>query len=94
MSFSMPNKENATIDEVHIAMHASPTKKGYIRLNAIYLLMRGTEKDIVAKSSLIEKRTLNRWILKFNEEGIDGLVYEHSCGRPSIISVLTSIPAS
>jgi len=82
----MPNKENATIDEIHTAMHASPTKKGYIRLNAMFLLMRGIEKIIVAKSCLVDQRTLNRWVLKFNTEGIDSLIYERRCGRPSIIS--------
>lgn len=86
MAPTLPDKENATIDEVHTAMHASPTKKGYIRLNAIFLLMRGIEKDIVAKSSLVEKRTLNRWIVRFNEDGIDGLIYERRGGRPPLIS--------
>lgn len=86
MLCSRPNPANATIEEVQTAMHASPTKKGYIRLNAMFLLFQGINKDIVAKSSLVETRTLNRWILHFNELGIDGLIYERRSGRPSLIS--------
>jgi len=78
--------ENASPEEVHISMHSSPTKKGYIRLNAIYLLMQGIDKSLVAKSSLVGLRTLNRWILRFNRCGIDGLIYEKRSGRPSLIS--------
>jgi transposase len=86
MVSTKPNMENATLEEVHTSMHCSPTKKGYIRLNAIYLLMQGIDKLLVAKSSLVEFRTLNRWILRFNHQGIDGLIYEVRPGRPSLIS--------
>lgn len=71
-------------------MHASPTKKGYIRLNAIYLLLEGYKKRSIAKSSLVTVRTLNRWIKSFNESGIDGLIYKPRAGRPPIITEETT----
>jgi len=66
-------------------MDASPTKRGYIRLNAIFLLMEGIGKQTIAKSSLVSVHTLNRWIESFNERGIDGLIYKSRPGRSPII---------
>ena len=80
------NREQANIDEIRIAMDASPTKRGYIRLNAIFLLLEGIDKETIARSSLVTARTLNRWIGLYNERGIDGLIYKSRPGRPPIIA--------
>jgi len=82
----LPNKEIATLEEIHTAMHASPTKKGYIRLNAIYYLLQDIPKKKVAKGALVTVRTLNRWITMYNSEGIDGLIYKRRLGRPPILT--------
>lgn len=66
-------------------MYDSPTKNGYIQLNAMFFLLQDTEKEKVAKASLIDLRTLNRWIKLYNESGIDGLIYEKRPGRLPII---------
>lgn len=80
------NPENASIEEIRTAMDASPTKKGYIRLNAIFLLFEGISKKTIAKSSLVTVHTLNRWITLYNERGIDGLIYQSRSGRPPVIT--------
>ncbi|MFO1511458.1 MAG: hypothetical protein U1F83_00850 [Verrucomicrobiota bacterium] len=36
-----PNGENATLEELRVAMEAAPNKRSYIRLNAIRALLLG-----------------------------------------------------
>ena len=86
MRQTRPNPSNATLDEVFTAMHASPTKKGFIRLQAIHFLLQGLEKSFVAKAALTNVRTLNRWIRRFNEFGIDGLIEKPRPGCPPLIN--------
>lgn len=86
MKSSLPNPSNASLDDVLTAMHASPTKKGFIRLQAIHFLLQGFDKDFVAKAALSTVRTVNRWIVRFNESGIDGLIDRPRPGRPCAIT--------
>lgn len=85
MKETRPNPSNASAEDVFTAMHASPTKKGFIRLQAIYFLLQNHDKEFVAKAALTSVRTLNRWIDSFNESGIDGLIECQKSGRPRII---------
>lgn len=80
------NLENASIEDIRTAIDASPTKKGYIRLNAIFLLLEGISTKTIAKSSLVTAHTLNHWITLYNERCIDGLIYKPRSGRPPIIT--------
>jgi transposase len=71
--------------EVLVAMESTPLKKGYRRLNAIYLLMKGIPKNIVHSSTNKSRRTFYTWINRFLEFGIDGLINKPRPGRPKIL---------
>jgi hypothetical protein len=44
-----PNAENATLDELRVAMEAAPNRRSYIRLAVMRSLLMGLERSVVAK---------------------------------------------
>ena len=76
-----PNPENATIEELRVAMEASPTKRGYIRLNAIRLLLSGMPRSAVCEVFCRSDRMVRLWIELFNRGGIDALRTKKPGGR-------------
>ena len=74
--------------EVLVAMDATPLKKGFRRLNAIYLLMKGVPKQIVHSSTNKSRKTFYTWIRRFLEYGIDGLINKPRPGRPRILQLI------
>lgn len=79
-----PNPENATTEELRVAMEASPTKRGYIRLAAIHSLLSGVSREMVCKIFFRSDRMVRLWIERFNEGGIDALTTRQSPGRPRL----------
>jgi len=77
-----PNSENATLEELRVAMEAAPNKRSYVRLAAIRCLLLGyTRKEVC----LIHDRTdrmVRLWITQFNRGGIDALITKPRPGRP------------
>ena len=76
-----PNGENATPDELRVAMEASPTKRGYIRLNALRLLLTGTPRATVCQIFCRSDRMVRLWIELYNRGGIDALRTKKPGGR-------------
>ena len=66
-------------------MSCGPDGKAYRRLNAIHLLLLGAPYPLVLRNSLVSERTLRLWIARFNEQGIDGLIYRPRPGRPRLL---------
>jgi transposase len=85
------NKENATLEAIKVAMECTPSKKGFIRLQAIYFLYQEYEWNLVAQLALITPRQLLRWVHAFNQRGIDGLVPKPKPGRNRLISKQTFV---
>lgn len=79
-------KEVCSEEELLLAMYCTPLKKGYIRLSAMFDLMNGMKKEIVMKKSKISIRTLQFWIQRFTERGIDALITKPRPGRPKILT--------
>lgn len=77
-----PNAENATTEELRVAMEASPTKRGYIRLAAIHSLLLGIPREKVGKLFFRSDRMIRLWIECFNTGGIDALITRPRSGRP------------
>lgn len=77
-----PNTENATLEELRVAAEASPTKRGYIRLNAIRLLLLGYSRAQVCQITSRSDRMVRLWIDLFNHGGIDALRTKKPGGRP------------
>ena len=75
------NRENGTLEEIERAMDCTPSKKVFIRLQAIAQLYQGQPWERVLALSRVSARQLLRWIHLFNARGIDGLIPRVSSGR-------------
>ena len=75
------NRENATLEEIERAMDCTPSKKIFIRLQALAELYRGQSWERVVSLSRVGERQILRWIHLFNARGIDGLIPKTSSGR-------------
>jgi len=83
---TLPNPENATLEELEKAANCAPTQRSFVRMMAIKTLLMGVDFDTVAKLHARTPRTLQRWISAFNREGIDGLIEKPRSGRPRAIA--------
>jgi transposase len=63
-------------------MDCGPDHKASRRLSAIHLLLIGVSFDHVLRHIGRSERTLRLWVSRFNEQGIDGLIYRPRPGRP------------
>lgn len=79
---TLPNPENATLDELQTAVKCAPTSRSSGRMMAIKALILGFDFDSVAKLHGTSPRTLQKWVAAFNECGIDGLIEKFRSGRP------------
>jgi transposase len=77
-----PNRENAALDELRVAMEAAPNKRSYIRLAAIRMLLMGVVRETVCQSFCRTDRMVRLWIECFNRGGIDALITKPRPGRP------------
>jgi len=64
-----PNPENATPEELRVAMDASPTRRAYVRLNAIRALLLGYTRPQVCQLCGRTDRAVRLWIELFNRGG-------------------------
>ncbi len=77
-----PNAENATAEELRVAMEAAPNKRSYVRLCAIRSLLLGIGRQQVCQIHCRTDRMVRLWIELFNRGGIDGLITRPKPGRP------------
>ena len=66
-----PNGENATLEELRVAMEAAPNRRSYVRLAVIRSLLMGLERGVVAQQFCRSDRVVRLWIEMFNTGGID-----------------------
>lgn len=76
-----PNPENATLEELKVAMDAAPNKRSYIRLGGIRALLMGFRREVVCELYNRSDRSLRLWIEMFNRGGIDALITKRPGGR-------------
>ena len=77
-----PNPENATLEELRVAMAAAPNKRSYIRLAALRALLLGQPRRTVCQLYDRSDRLVRLWIEQFNRGGIDALITRARPGRP------------
>ena len=77
-----PSGENATLEELKVAMEASPTRRGYVRLAVIRSLLLGVDRATVCEQFCRSDRVVRLWISVYNEAGIDALASKPRSGRP------------
>lgn len=83
---NMPNPENCTPAELEIAAGAAVSKRSHVRLMAIKALLLGVFFDQAAALSSVSRRTLSRWVGRFNPRGIAGPIEGAHTGRPRKIT--------
>ena len=76
-----PNAENATLEEMRVAMEASPNRRSYIRRAVMRSLLMGLERGIVAQQFCRSDRVVRLWIALFNLGRIDTLRTKRPAGR-------------
>jgi len=76
-----PNPENATLEELSVAMEAAPNKRSYVRLSAVRALLLGYERKQVCELYDRTDRMVRLWIELFNRGGIDALITKPRPGR-------------
>jgi transposase len=77
-----PNGENATLEELEVAMEAAPNKRSYLRLAAIRALLLGVPRPQVCRLYHRSDRWVRLWVEMFNRGGIDALASKPRTGRP------------
>jgi len=76
------NFENATEDELRVAMDAAPNKRSYVRLAAMRAMYLGMDRESICKLYDRSDRMVRLWMTMFNEGGIDALASKPIPGRP------------
>jgi len=87
---AIPNAENATREELEVAARCAPTHRAHNRLRAMIALIQGFAPRSVAVIFGVTVRTVQRWVARFNESGIDGLIDKKYPGRPPKIDSETA----
>jgi transposase len=82
----MPNAENCSLEELETAAQAAVSRRSHVRLMAIKALIMGVAHATVAGIFGVCVRTLCRWVGRFNDSGIDGLLEGTHTGRPRKIT--------
>ena len=77
-----PNGENATVEELEVAMEAAPNRRSYLRLAAIRALLLGVARTRVCRLYHRSDRWVRLCIEMFNRGGIDALASKPRPGRP------------
>ena len=82
-----PNGENATDQDLAVAMEAAPNRRSYVRLGVIRALLLGLPRGQVAQLYNRSDRMIRLWVHQFNEAGIDALISGPRSGRPRLASL-------
>jgi transposase len=78
----MPNTENCTLEELETAAKAGPSMRTFTRLKGIKALAMGLPHGQVATLFGVNEDSVSRWVRRFNDRGIDGLIEGQRSGRP------------
>lgn len=81
----IPNPENATIEELKQVSRVGSSETAN-RCTAIQMLLSGADRALVCQALIVTNRALRKWINRFNESGVDGLIVKKRPGRMSIIN--------
>ena len=56
------------------------------RLLALALVMEGSTRTVAARSAGMDRQTLRDWVIRYNDEGVEGLRDRPRSGRPGQLS--------
>jgi transposase len=78
------NRQNATIEELKQVSRVGSNETA-TRCSAIQMLLAGADRQLVCRALLVSNRALRKWINRFNQRGVDGLIDKKRPGRMTII---------
>ena len=81
----IPHPENATIEELKQVSRVGSNETA-TRCTAIQMLLAGIDREPVCNALLVTNRALRKWINRFNQCGVDGLIVKKRPGRMAIIN--------
>ena len=81
----IPNPENATIEELKQVSRVGSSQTAN-RCTAIQMLLAGADRELVCQPLIVTNRALRKWINRFNESGVDGLIVKKRPGTMAIIN--------
>ena len=80
----IPHPQNATIEELKQVSRVGSSETA-TRCSAIQMLLAGADRQLVCNALLVTNRALKKWIKRFNQCGVDGLIVKK---RPSTMSII------
>jgi transposase len=82
-----PNAENASLEELEVAMEVAPNKRSYMRFGAMRALLKGMKRDQVCMVYNRSDRMVRLWIEMFNRGGVDALSTKRLGGRSRRVKI-------
>ena len=76
--------ENATIEELKQVSRVGSNETA-TRCSAMQMLLAGADRQLVCNALLVTHRALRKWINRFNQCGVDGLIVKK---RPGPLSIM------
>jgi transposase len=84
-SLLIPDPETATIEELKQVSRVGSNETA-TRCTGSQMLLAGADRDLVCSALLVTNRALRKWINRFNQCGVDGLIVKKRPGRMAIIN--------
>ena len=82
MARGIPLRTDYTGDDLRRLSRSSTDGKQTRRLLALALIYDGVSRTEAAHHAHVDKQSVRDWVLRFNEEGPDGLIDRKSSGAP------------
>ena len=76
--------QNASIEELKQVFRMGSNETA-TRCSAIQMLLAGADTELVCNALLVTNRALRKWINRFNQCGVDGLIVKKRPSRMAII---------
>lgn len=82
MSGAVPMRDGYSGDELRRLASAAHNGNQTRRLMALAAIYDGKNRTEAAALGLMDRQTLRDWVIRFNEDGPDGLINKKPSGRP------------
>ena len=83
MSIAIQMRDDYSGDELRRLANAARDGEQTRRLMALAAIADGKNRTEAAAVGLMDRQTLRDWVIRFNEEGPEGLINKKTPGRPS-----------
>lgn len=78
----LPCEENATLDELMLAMEGAPNRRSFVRITVVRSLLMGVDRQTLCSMFGRSDRMIRMWVALYNRGGVDALLTKPRSGRP------------